>query len=211
MQKKTSLLILALVFALVLGAAAVAYSRLSSQVETDRLAAMPSAQPEETPADESPAVEVTDEPGEAQTVPEEQTVPDFIVYDKDGRAVSLSSFRGKPVVLNFWASWCPPCKAEMPDFQAAWEARGEDVHFLMVNLTDGGQETRQSADAFLATTGYTYPVYYDEDVNAATVYGVYSIPTTYFIAADGTGVAYASGAIDAETLQKGLDMLLPAG
>jgi len=79
----------------------------------------------------------------------------------------------------------------------------------MVNMTDGAQETRSSADAFLASVGYTFPVYYDEDMSAASVYAVYSIPTTYFIGAAGEAVAYASGAINAATLQTGLNMLLP--
>jgi len=204
MQKKSSLLILILVFALLIGGAAFAYNKLRAENQPQQLAPVPSAP--ETP----PEVEVTDEPGETEAVEEVQPAPDFTVYDKDGKPVTLSDFRGKPVVLNFWASWCPPCKAEMPDFQAAWETYGDQVHFLMVNMTDGGQETRSSADAFLASAGYTFPVYYDEDVNAASVYAVYSIPTTYFIGAAGEAVAYASGAIDAATLQTGLDMLLPS-
>ncbi len=204
MQKKSSLLILVLVLALVIAGASVAYNRLRTENKPEQLAPVPSA-PEETPT-----VEVTDEPGETEVVEDVPLAPDFTVYDKDGNAVKLSDFRGKPVVLNFWASWCPPCKAEMPDFQAAWEQHGDSVHFLMVNLTDGAQETQEQAEAFLAGVGYTFPVYFDKDINAATVYSVYSIPTTYFIGAAGEAVAYASGAIDAATLQSGLDMILPA-
>jgi len=203
MQKKSSLLILVLVFALLIGGAAIAYHRLGAENQPQQLAPVPSA------PEKPPEVEVTDEPGETEAVEEVQPAPDFTVYDKDGNPVTLSDFRGKPVVLNFWASWCPPCKAEMPDFQAAWEAYGDRVHFLMVNMTDGAQETRSSADAFLASVGYTFPVYYDEDMSAASVYAVYSIPTTYFIGAAGEAVAYASGAINAATLQTGLNMLLP--
>ena len=133
--------------------------------------------------------------------------PDFTVYDKDGAAYKLSDFKGKPVVLNFWASWCGPCKNEMPDFDAAYAKYGQDIHFVMVNLTDGYQETVGSASAFIDESGYRFPVYYDTDVNAATVYGVNAVPVTYFIDAAGNLVAMGQGMLSADALQKGIDML----
>ena len=138
------------------------------------------------------------------------TAPDFTVYDKEGNAIRLSDCLGQPVILNFWASWCGPCKGEMPDFQAQYEAIGQNVRFLMVNLTDGAQETVGSASGFIAQEGYTFPVYYDTDMSAAMAYSVYSIPATYFIDAEGHIVAQANGALDAETLQKGIDILCAA-
>ena len=133
--------------------------------------------------------------------------PDFTVYDLDGNAYKLSDFRGKPVVLNFWASWCGPCKMEMPDFNTAYGELGEDIHFLMVNMTDGSQETLDSASTFIEGTAYTFPVYYDTSYEAAIAYSVYSLPTTYFIDKDGFAIAQATGAIDADTLQRGIDMI----
>ena len=133
--------------------------------------------------------------------------PDFTVYDLEGTPYKLSDFRGKPVVLNFWASWCGPCKMEMPDFNTAYGELGENIHFLMVNMTDGSQETLESASSFIEGTGYTFPVYYDTGYEAAVAYSVYSLPTTYFIDADGYPIAQATGAIDAETLQRGIDMI----
>ncbi|MBQ4347432.1 MAG: TlpA family protein disulfide reductase, partial [Firmicutes bacterium] len=86
--------------------------------------------------------------------------PDFTVYDSEGNAVMLSDFIGKPIVLNFWASWCGPCKMEMPEFNEAYAELGEDIQFLMVNVTTG-RETQESASAFIEENGYSFPVFYD--------------------------------------------------
>ena len=152
-----------------------------------------------------------------QTVPEEadQTVtgsekqeeapvaPDFTVYDGSGKPVSLSEMTGAPLVLNFWASWCPPCKEELPDFDEAWRTNLE-VRFMMINLTDGGQETRETAQAFIDETGYGFPVYFDEDMDAADTYGVTAIPTTVFINRDGTISSTYVGMMTAQALEEGL-------
>jgi len=76
----------------------------------------------------------------------------------------------------------------------------------MVNMTSG-RETLSSAKAFITEKGYTFPVFYDTDSDAAATYGVYSLPTTYFIDAEGNAIAQAMGAIDADTLQRGIDMI----
>lgn len=135
------------------------------------------------------------------------SAPDFTVYDKDGNEVKLSDFFGKPIVLNFWASWCSPCKAEMPGFEEKYKETGDSVQFLIVNMTDNTRETVDVASEFIASQGYTFPVYYDTAQSAAIAYSVYSLPTTYFIDAQGNLVTYASGAIDSATLQKGIDMI----
>lgn len=139
-----------------------------------------------------------------ETQRDEDKAPDFTVYDAKGKKVRLSDFEGTPVVLNFWASWCPPCKAEMPDFQEAYETWGDDVVFLMVNMTDGRTETMETAQALIADQGYTFPVYYDKKLDAAQAYQVASIPCTYFIDEDGYLVSQQVGIISAHKLEKGI-------
>ena len=174
-------------------------------VVNNEQATVETADPAPTAAPAESSTNRDDTSSESQ--PTAVAAPNFTVQDVNGNAVSLSDFKGKPVVLNFWASWCPPCKGEMPDFESIYKLRGQEVHFLMVNLTDGQQETVSTASAFIAEQGYTFPVYYDTQLDAATKYGVYSVPATYFIDANGSAVAQASGAIDAATLEYGISMI----
>ncbi|MBE6813498.1 MAG: redoxin domain-containing protein [Ruminococcaceae bacterium] len=136
------------------------------------------------------------------------TAPDFTVYDADGNAHKLSDYKGKPVVVNFWASWCGPCKIELPAFQDKWEEYGDQVEFLMVNLVDNASETLTSAQNFLATTDYTFPVYFDTEQSAAYTYSIYSIPTTIFVDVDGNLVNTAKGMLSHTTLDQYIQQLL---
>ena len=199
--KTLKLLIWILAFAVVIVGAYVLYNRLSSEISVGGIA---------TVAQETKAPEATENPGETAAETEEKgsEAPDFTVYDLEGNAYKLSDFRGKPVLLNFWASWCGPCQMEMPDFQKFYETHGDKVNFVIVNLTDGQQETVESASAFIAEKGYTFPVYYDTDIDAAMKYGVSAVPVSYFIDAEGYFVAWAQGALSADMLQQGMDLLL---
>lgn len=190
--KILKLLIGILAFAVLIVGAYVLYNNLSTQMEPQALATQAAQSPTET----------------AETTP--SAAPDFTVYDLDGNAHKLSDFQGKPVILNFWASWCSPCKSEMPDIESAYQKYGEEIHFLIVNLTDGSRETTATASAYITEQGYTFPVYYDTDSDAAYTYGVSGIPITYFIDAEGYFVAYYQSAMSADILQQGIDMLLSA-
>ena len=168
------------------------------------------------PAVTNPAVtnpaETTDRTATTDTTDEAiEPMPDFTVLDRDGNPVKLSDLRGKPVILNFWASWCGPCQSEMPDFQKAYEMYGDDVHFMIVNVTDGSRETVETARAYVDGQGYTFPIYFDTTLEAAILYGASAIPLSVFMDAEGRYVAHASGALSAATLQKGIGMILPQG
>ena len=144
----------------------------------------------------------------AATETPSELAPDFTMYDAAGNAVKLSDFRGKPVILNFWASWCGPCKAEMPDFEEAYKTYGEEIQFLVVNLTDGSSETVETASDYIGQQGYTFPVYYDTAMEGAAAYSIYAIPVTYFIDAEGSVRAFNEGMIPAEVLQGNIEALL---
>lgn len=188
MNSSRRVLIFVLVFGLLLGGAYLLYNRLGQNLMPDQL-----------------AVQGTQPDGQEET--NKVKAPDFVVFDAKGREVRLSDYYGKPIVLNFWASWCFPCRAEMPDFQEQYLKLGHEVQFLMVNMTDGAGETVESASQFLSKNGYTFPAFFDTQSDAATVYSVFSLPTTFFIDAEGNIAARATGAIDAETLQRGIETI----
>ena len=137
----------------------------------------------------------------------DELAPDFRLTDMDGRAVMLSDFRGKTVVLNFWASWCPPCRAEMPEFQELWEARGEhgadDLVILAVNFLR--DDTVGAATKFVEGQGFTFPVVFDTTSgDVAARYGVRGLPATFFIDRKGVVRTTALGPVFGRLLETGV-------
>lgn len=138
---------------------------------------------------------------EAETETEEiQTIPaiDFELVDQYGNTHTLADYEGKTIFLNFWATWCPPCRAEMPDIQKIYEeyaeAGDDSVAILGVAAPNyGGESSAEEIAAFLEENGYTYPVLMDEGGELFMQYGIYSYPTTFMIDKEGNVFGYASG------------------
>jgi cytochrome c biogenesis protein CcmG, thiol:disulfide interchange protein DsbE len=108
--------------------------------------------------------------------------PDFTLPDAQGNPVQLSALRGKPVLLNFWASWCPPCKEEMPAIQRV-HSEYPNLVILAVNTTY--QDNEADALAFLQQGGLTFPVVFDRSGESTRLYETRALPTTFFIDRDG--------------------------
>ena len=213
MNNKKKTIILIALFVVLMAGASVLYNNLSKNYQPDTLLTENSNSDIDsgnTASNETnsntDATENTNQ-SEDSSSENKNLAPNFTVFDLEGNEVNLTDFFGKPIIVNFWASWCGPCKMEMPDFDAAYTTYKDEIEFLMVNMTDGSRETLEKASSFIADSEYTFPVYYDTEYSAAITYSVSSLPTTYFINADGELIAHARGAIDADTLQKGIDMI----
>ena len=118
----------------------------------------------------------------------------------DTKTVALADLRGRPVVLNFWASWCVPCRKEMPAFQAVHRRVGNQVAFLGMN----NQDSRHDALELLARTGVRYASGYDPQGTVAHAYGLYGMPTTVFISSEGRVLATRTGELSETQLESAL-------
>lgn len=129
-----------------------------------------------------------------------QLAPDFTLTDLEGKTVKLSDLRGRAVLLNFWASWCPPCRAEMPDLQEAHEQYGDDIRILAVNI----QEDREVVKDFVREFGLTFTVLLDSDGSVARTYRIAAIPTSFFIDRSGIIRLRWVGALSKQALEAGI-------
>ena len=113
-----------------------------------------------------------------------EAAPDFVLEDAStGRAVKLSDYRGRPVVLNFWATWCVPCRSEMPDLQRAYEQRAQSGDLVVIGVDD--KEPANVVTAFTHDLGVTFPILLDRTSNVRSHYGVVGLPGTFFIDRNG--------------------------
>jgi cytochrome c biogenesis protein CcmG/thiol:disulfide interchange protein DsbE len=134
--------------------------------------------------------------------------PDFttpLLSTHSGSAIHLASLKGKPVVLNFWASWCDPCKQEAPLLQSTWQRiQGQEVAFIGINYED-----RQSDGlSFLQTYGITYANVVDRNSNIAIAYGVTGVPETVFIDRHGVVIHKVIGQLNEQTIQSNLQQIV---
>ncbi len=134
-----------------------------------------------------------------------QVAPEMTLALLDGDPVTLSHLRGRPVVINFWASWCPPCRQELPALQAAYTRYGDRVEFVAVNV----KETPETVSAFVQEAGLGFPVALDADGQVSDLsYEVRGLPTTLFIDSNGVVAARHVGPLDEGTVDNYLVSLL---
>jgi len=196
-MKKRMPLILSLILLVIALTVTVMFDRL---VDRDRLAEV------STIPDYTRPVKESADPTE-QTQPEgRKDAPNIRFTDAEGNTHTLEEFRGKPVVINFWASWSGPSYRELAMFQEAYNDYKEQVYFLMINVTSDDQETREQADRMISEGGYTFPVYYDEDASAANDFEVVTVPTTFFVDSNGKAIAYAAGELNRYNFERGLSL-----
>ena len=153
------------------------------------------------------AQDVTRQPGppppsELPPVPEVgRHAPDFTLTDLKGNSVTLSDFRGKVVFLNFWATWCPPCRAEMPEIEAIYQDyKDKDVVVIGIDLLEAEDEVRQ----FVQEGGYSWTFVIDTTGGVAENYGITAIPTSFFLDKEGVIRAVDIGAMTKRAMESRL-------
>lgn len=149
--------------------------------------------------------EASTEAPETTAAPVLPAAIDFELKDQYGNTHTLADYKGKTIFLNFWATWCPPCRAEMPDIQKLYENAATEGDDALVVLGVAGPNMGQEKDeagikAFLDENGYTYPVLMDTSGELFTSYGIYSYPTTFMIDRDGNVFGYVSGMLSEDMM-----------
>ena len=167
------------------------------------------AGPGETKAGEDPSKPAEETDGQEEQAGQDADqipAPDFELEDQFGQVHRLSDYKGKTVFLNFWATWCPPCRAEMPDIQKLYEeydAQGDDAVVILGVAGPGVGKEKSAEDiaAFLDENGYSYPVVMDVTGELFTEYGIYAFPTTFMIDREGNVFGYASGQLSYDVMK----------
>ena len=138
------------------------------------------------------------------------SAPDTKLLDELGNTIALSSKFGKPTIINIWASWCPPCREEMPYFLEAYRQYGDKVNFVMINATGSHpDETAEKAQAYLKEAGLTdLPIYYDDQRQNQIAFNAVSLPTTYILNAKGEIITRGQGSVPREELFKVLEQMV---
>jgi len=159
------------------------------------------------PGGEEPASQAVSLTAEASGPPPKvgEPAPDFRLTDMSGNLVQLSDFRGQPVWITFWASWCPPCRAENPDIEATYQKYREAG--LVVIAVDIGEET-SAARGYLERTGLSFLVGLDQTTEVSATYRIVGIPTHYFVDGDGVLQEFRIGALSRKAMDEKVEKLL---
>ncbi len=178
------------------------YSQSSTEKESQSPLPSSSASPEENAGEGNSSGNNGNDPNDTEK--NKVMAPDFALKDQYGKTHTLSDYEGSVVFLNFWATWCPPCVAEMPhieDLYQEYGEKGEDVIILGVAAPNYGREgSEEEIKAFLEDNGYTFPVVMDYNGEISSLYGISAYPTTFIVNADKSLRGYVEGAMDKETM-----------
>lgn len=222
-KKSRTLLITVISFVVLIVVASVAYNALRESTPsvafTPQVAAVPQ-QPAQAPSatnqsstepsteQETAEAEQSESAEPAETESEEPKMPNLPFFTLDGEEILFEDIRkGKPVVINYFASWCPPCKEELPHFQRAFDEYGDRISFIFLNAMDGQRETKATLETFVKQTNFTGPIYTDEGL-FGYVFQTNSLPTTVFVNADGTLANGYLGYVSESVLIENLEALL---
>lgn len=186
---KRNLFIGIIIFVLIVGAF---YMNRDNEKQED------SSPPANTTNTETPTTETKNE-----ALQEGAQAIDFELETRSGDTLRLYDNGGKPTLINFWASWCPPCKEEMPHIQKAYEAYGDKVNFFMVDLTFN--DNLEKMNEYIEENGFTFPVLLDKTGDVMMDYEVMVIPTTYFVNADNIITHKVMGPMTTEHIQSIMD------
>ena len=201
MNKKILFVVLCVVLILLLVGAVYIYGELYEDY-TDSNFEMQTV--EKDVSDDVGKSEETDNSTQSNTEQNDNTAPDVEFFDADGNSLMLSHFFDKPLVLNFWATWCGPCKSEMPGFDRLYDKYKDKVNFVMLNVSD----SEETVEAFIKENGFGFPVYFDKTQIASYTYGASSIPLTFVMYKGGEVYGYQMGVLPEEALEEALKTVL---
>lgn len=185
MKKNTSTILLVVLLVVALAAAAYGLSNQNSATDNENL----------TPGVNDGVEDASNE--------EPILAPDFTLKDLDGNTIRLSDYKGKYVFLNFWASWCGPCKAEMPDMEKIHQKYGDELVIVAVNIG----ESADVAKGFAEDYGLSFQILLDEKKEVASLYGVSGIPTSYFLDKEGNFASGFVGTLSYEMMEEAIEDL----
>lgn len=180
MDKKLKYIIIVIIFILVMIGISRVYTILNTKIQNEEI--------------------------QKENIKSQETISNFSVYNDKGEEVKLSAFKGKPIVINFWTTWCGYCKIEMKYFEELYNQYKDEVVFLMVNSTI--EDDKDEANKYITGQGYTFPIYYDITGNAINSYKVTGYPITMFINKDFQINRIHQGMINLETLQKNINNIM---